>query len=152
MIEQDGTARVYLTGTPAEVEAQTADLEGAAVDRLDWPEPLVGEAVLVVRVPAALTRAAADRVPPGWAYQAAFGVGEVRLAGSGETAAAVLKELRSWAAGVGGSAVVERAPHALYREIDPWGSPGPSLSLQRRVKAAFDPLGICNPGRLPGDL
>ena len=152
VIEENGAARVYLTGTPAEVEAQTADLGGATVDRLDWPESLTGETVLVMRLPAALTRAAVDRVPVGWSYQAAFGVGEVRLAGSDEDAVSILEALRSWAAGVGGAAVVERAPDALYREIDPWGPPGPSLGLQRRVKAAFDPLGICNPGRLPGNL
>jgi len=152
VIEQDRTARVYLSGTPAEVEAQTADLGGAAVARLDWPEPLAGETVLVIRVPAALTRGAADRVPPEWSYQAAFGVGEVRLAGPGGTAAAVLDALRTWAEAVGGVAIIERGPDALYREIDPWGDPGPNLGLQRRVKAAFDPLGICNPGRLPGNL
>ena len=66
--------------------------------------------------------------------------------------AGVLTSLRAWATEVGGAAVIERAPAPLYAEIDPWGDPGPSLSLQRRVKEAFDPLGVCNPGRLPGAL
>jgi glycolate oxidase FAD binding subunit len=152
VVEENGTARVYLTGTPAEVEAQTAELGGTAIDQLDWPEVLTGETVLVVRVPPGLTRAATDRVPPGWSYQAAFGVGEVRLAGTTEQAAEVLGTVRAWAEAVGGAAVVERAPETLYEEVDPWGGPGSSLELQRRVKAAFDPLGICNPGRLPGKL
>lgn len=152
VIEVNGNARVYLSGTAAEVEAQAAQLGGTVVDRLDWPEPLAGGTVLVVRVPAGLTRAAVNQVPAGWSYQAAFGVGEVRQAGPGEDAASVLTTLRAWAAAVGGAAVIERGPDALYREIDPWGDPGGSLGLQRRVKAAFDPLGICNPGRLPGNL
>lgn len=152
VLEENGTARVYLTGTSAEVEAQAAELGGTVVDGLDWPESLVGETVLVIRVPASLTRAAADRAPPGWSYQAAFGVGEVRLAGPSAPAAGVLDTLREWTTGVGGAVVVERAPDTLYEHVDPWGPPGPSLELQRRVKAAFDPLGICNPGRLPGNL
>ncbi len=152
VIEENGTARVYLTGTSAEVETQTAELSGTAVDGLDWPHPLAGETVLVVRVPAGLTGAATERVPSSWSYQAAFGVGEVRLAGPSEPAADLLATLRDWTATVGGAAVVERAPEALYEKVDPWGEPGPSLELQRRVKAAFDPLGICNPGRLPGKL
>jgi len=36
--------------------------------------------------------------------------------------------------------------------IDPWGAPPPTLVLQRRIKAAFDPLGVMVPGRLPGGL
>ncbi len=151
VIEDDGGARVYLSGTVAEVEAQAIELGGTAQDGLDWPEPLEGETALVVRVPPGLTRAAVSRVPSGWHYQAAFGVGEIRIAGTGD-AAGVLTSLRAWATEVGGAAVIERAPVPLYAEIDPWGDPGPSLPLQRRVKEAFDPLGVCNPGRLPGAL
>lgn len=151
VVEQDGGTRVYLSGTEAEVAAQTEQLDGDAQAGLDWPAPLDGETVLVVRVPPASTRSAVDQVPAGWSYQAAFGVGEVRLAGNIDPTG-VLSSLRAWATKQGGAAVVERAPATLYTEIDPWGDPGPSLALQRRVKAAFDPLGVCNPGRLPGGL
>jgi glycolate oxidase FAD binding subunit len=152
VIEEDGVARVYLAGTEDEVKAQTAQLGGTAAEGLDWPRPLAGDSLLVIRVPAAHTRAAVDRVPPGWTYQASFGVGEVRLGGPADEAVPTLTSLRAWAEELDGSVVVERAPAELYRSVDPWGDPGPSLTLQRRVKAAFDPLGVCNAGRLPGQL
>jgi glycolate dehydrogenase FAD-binding subunit len=45
------------------------------------------------------------------------------------------------------------APAALRREVDPWGvEEGPELALMRRVKARFDPDGICNRGRFVGGL
>ncbi len=151
VVEDDGQARVYLAGTEAEVRAQAADLGGDATDGLQWPEPLDGRLVLVLRVPPGLTRQAVDRLPGGWRYQAAFGVGEVRI-GAAEADVGALAALRAWAASFGGALVVEQAPDELYREFDPWGDAGPSVDLQRRVKAAFDPLGVCNPGRLPGGL
>ena len=61
------------------------------------------------------------------------------------------RETRSWAETRGGALVVTHRPDGGM-EPDPWGTPPPSLELQRRVKAAFDPLGISNPGRLPGRL
>lgn len=151
VIEQDDGVQVYLSGTAAEVEAQASGIGGTVREGLHWPEPLAGDTVLVVRVPRPLTRGAVDRVPPGWRYQAAFGVGEVRMAGAGDPTG-VLSGLRAWATEMGGAAVIERAPDPVYATVDPWGDPGPSLPLQRRVKDAFDPLRICNPGRLPGSL
>jgi FAD/FMN-containing dehydrogenase len=46
------------------------------------------------------------------------------------------------------------APEALRTRIDPWGQrPGePALELMRRVKARFDPAGICNPGLFVGGI
>ncbi len=144
VLEVDGTAAVYLAGTPAEVEAQAEALGGELRAGLRWPAALGHPHRAVVRVPARLTRAAVERVPSGWSYQAAFGVGEVRIGGDrGE-----LGELRRWAEAAGGALVVEAGAGG----VDPWGTPPPSVDLQRRVKQAFDPLGVCNPGRLPGRI
>ncbi len=142
VLEVDGEAAVYLSGTGAEVEAQIASLGGDASAGLRWPASLHQPRQAVVRVPARLTREAVDGVPPGWSYQAAFGVGEVRIGGgSGD-----LADLRAWAESEGGALAIIAGPG------DPWGTPPPSVDLQRRVKAAFDPLGVCNPGRLPGRI
>jgi glycolate oxidase FAD binding subunit len=32
-------------------------------------------------------------------------------------------------------------------ELGAWGTPPPTLELMRRIKRAFDPQGILNPGR-----
>lgn len=151
IIESDGVGRVYLAGTEAELEAQAAAIGGRAAPGLQWPDPITGEIVVVVRVPAAHTRAVIERVPPGWSYQAGIGVGEVTMAGDHDHADAVMS-LRAWSETLGGSVALAHAPPEVYERVDPWGDPGPAIDLQRRVKAAFDPLRACNPGRLPGGL
>ena len=49
--------------------------------------------------------------------------------------------------------VVLDAPQELRAALDPWGFPeGPELDLARRVKARFDPAGVCNPGIFIGGI
>jgi glycolate oxidase FAD binding subunit len=143
----DGERRVYLAGTREEVDAQAGQLGGDAVPGLDWPDEPAGDVGLVARVPARLTRDAAARAPAGWSAVAALGVGEVRIAGE-DPDPEELAALRKWTEAEGGALVVARGD----LDLDPWGTPPKSLELQRRVKAAFDPLGVCNPGVLPGGL
>ncbi len=101
------------------------------------PPRLVGEAIA--------------RLPSEWHYQAAFGVGEIRVgAPSFDTAGA--SDLRDWAEGHGGALVVEAAPAPSYALFDPWGTPPATLDVQRRLVARFDPVRVVNPGRLPGGL
>ena len=83
-------------------------------------------------------------------FVAAHGVGEVRLAATAEQATA-LGELRSWTEAHSGSLVVSGRP-AGGVFFDPWGTPPQGIALQRRVKAAFDPAGVANPGILPGGI
>ena len=138
---------VYLAGTAAEVEAQAAALGGRVTEGLHWPERPRGAVEIVVRVPPAMVTEAVALVASA-NFVAAHGVGEVIAAGpvSEETVAA----WRTWAEAVSGSVVVTGAPAGFA--IDPWGAPPPTLVLQRRIKAAFDPLGVMVPGRLPGGL
>lgn len=51
---------------------------------------------------------------------------------------------------VGGHATLVRGPETLRREIDVFGQDAPP-ALLRRVKEAFDPLNILNPGRMYRD-
>jgi glycolate oxidase FAD binding subunit len=60
--------------------------------------------------------------------------------------------IRAAAAAAGGHATVFRADAALKR-AGVFQPPAPALAtLHRRIKQAFDPAGICNPGRLYADL
>jgi hypothetical protein len=79
---------------------------------------------------------------------AAHGVGEVEV-GLQDLDVGAADELRQWCESVGGALVVAAAP-TEGAFFDPWGTAPPTVRLQRRVKAAFDPLGVVNPGRLPG--
>jgi glycolate oxidase FAD binding subunit len=54
--------------------------------------------------------------------------------------------LREWAQRYGGHATLFRAAEKSFGVFQPL--PGPAMALHRRLKSAFDPAGIFNPGRL----
>ena len=141
-------AHAYLAGTHAEVEAQCAALDGDVGEGHRWPEPMIGSSEFSLRVPAGEIsnhlRSVADL---GCDYLAAYGVGEIRFIADG-VASDDLSGLRAAAEGVGGALVAVRGES----DLDPWGTPPASVHLQRRVKEAFDPRGIANPGILPGGV
>ena len=62
--------------------------------------------------------------------------------------AATIEAARRELLALGGSLVVEKAPFA----VDVFGPPPPSISLQRSLKAQFDPRGILSPGRFVGGI
>jgi glycolate oxidase FAD binding subunit len=153
VIETRAGACVYVAGTAEEVAGQAADLGSAATEGLRWPEPLVATWHLSLRVPASAVADAVGevrrRLPQAW-FQAAHGVGIVEI-GLDEVDAGAVGDLRAWAEDRTGALVVVR-PGAVDVAIDPWGTPPASVELQRAVKRAFDPAGICSPGRLPGRI
>jgi len=58
-----------------------------------------------------------------------------------------VRDARSAAEAAGGSLVLMAAPAELKRAIGAWGTPPPTLALMQRLKAAFDPQHVLNPGR-----
>ncbi len=148
VVEMGGSARVFLGGTPEEVEGQASAIGGEVVDGWNWPGELAGEVQWSLRVPPSKVRTAINEVNAKYEYQAALGVGEILIGGpDGDVQA-----LRTWAESVGGALVLVAGPAELYERIDPWGTPPPALSLQKRIVQRFDPVRILNPGRLPGGL
>ncbi|MFH1104859.1 MAG: FAD-binding oxidoreductase [Actinomycetota bacterium] len=148
VLETPAGPAVYLGGTAAEVDAQTAALGGRAEPGHDWPDDPGGEFVVSIRVPPASTADVVRRLPPDAGFVAAHGVGEVRAALNPDDVETPMA-LRRWAEGIGGAVVVLRA-HAGH-PFDSWGTPPSSTPLQRRIRAAFDPVGVMVPGRMPGD-
>lgn len=66
--------------------------------------------------------------------------------------ARTLEGLRLEAQAAGGSLTLHDAPPPLKRQVDAWGEPGNGLDMMRRLKAEFDPRGVCNPGRFVGGI
>jgi glycolate oxidase FAD binding subunit len=80
--------------------------------------------------------------------RAALGLAWVRLAGDDPRGVEALR-----AALAPAPCVLLDGPEPLRRAVDPWGiAAGPELDLLRRVKARFDPTGVCNAGRYAGGL
>ena len=75
------------------------------------------------------------------AYEARLGVGTclVAVERPGE-----VDHVRAWALELGGHAVVIDGPDDL--RADPWGPEPPGVHLMRRLRDAFDPAGVLNPG------
>jgi glycolate oxidase FAD binding subunit len=105
----------------------------------------------------AVDRAVADLAPgeaAAVAGCAALGTLDVVL-GAGVTPSAVrlVERVRGAMTGLGGHAIVRRAPLAVRRAVDPWGpvDPGP-MALMRALRDEFDPRRVLNPGRFVGGL
>jgi glycolate oxidase FAD binding subunit len=63
-----------------------------------------------------------------------------------------LEGLRREAEAAEGSLILQDAPASLKARMDAWGKPGEGFGVMRRLKAEFDPRGLCNPGRFLGGL
>lgn len=151
VLETNSASAVYLSGTDEALDEQIASLDGTRADGHLWPDPLDHNTVLVMRVPSRHTSAAVNQVEDSWDFCAAHGVGEIRI-GSNTASSDDANRLRQWAEAHNGALVVERLADDLRSGFDPWGTPPATAGLQRRVKDAFDPVGVCNPGKLPGGV
>jgi glycolate oxidase FAD binding subunit len=134
-----------------EAGAETELLED---DEATWAEqrgrqrpPADGAVVRVSALPGDLGRLMAT-AGGSLVARAGLGLAWVRLPGEDPDALTALR-----AAAAPAPCVLLDAPEALRRAVDPWGVPeGPELELLRRVKARFDPAGVCNPGRYAGGI
>ncbi|HSB81318.1 MAG TPA: FAD-binding oxidoreductase [Candidatus Methylomirabilis sp.] len=98
-----------------------------------------------------------DGTPGGVEGGVAAGVAHGILRGvlraeTAEALAVSLKAARDALEALGGFLVVLDAPAAVREQIDVWGPPADGLGVMRRLKAAFDPKGILNPGRFVGGI
>jgi glycolate oxidase FAD binding subunit len=73
------------------------------------------------------------------------------LQSAGDVAQAVLVARRELAE-LHGDLTIERAPAGALRGLDAWGLDGPDLALMRRLKQAYDPQQLLNPGRYVGGI
>ncbi len=78
-----------------------------------------------------------------------WGGGLIWLAANDTGEAAGAEVVRTAVGRVGGHAMLVRAPDNVRLAVDVFQpQPPPLLELSRKLKAAFDPEGILNPGRM----
>ena len=85
-----------------------------------------------------------------WAVQAHAGSGIMLAAldaSDSDRCVASVNELRQVTAQAGGAAAVVSCPASLRPQCPWWDPARPEVSLMARIKRAFDPTGIFNPGR-----
>jgi len=137
-----GALDVELTGTAGDVRAP----DGMTARRTP-PAAFDVPAHLMVGVPPARLGLLAQALEAeGFGYEAQMGVGGCAVAVADRPAATAVRGL---AEDLGGHAVLAR--DTLGIDIDPWGDPPAGLAQMRRLRAAFDPAGILNPGHFVGD-
>jgi glycolate oxidase FAD binding subunit len=109
-----------------------------------------GEAVARVSVPPASMATVAGGVPTGARLASQPAVGLMLVALPAATADAIVR-LREVARAAGGHLNVLHAGAELKAQVPPWDDPVQSLELMRRMREAYDPLRILNPGRFLTD-
>lgn len=138
---------IALEGWPEEIEEQTETIRGAAGDveihegaTVLGPEAMAAPIVAEVAVAPSRLDAVLDGQDD---WRALMGVG---IAWVGLSDGDRLASLRARVAEAGGIAPVIRGPGGLGN------APVAALEVHRRLKAAFDPVGILSPGRFWGGL
>jgi FAD/FMN-containing dehydrogenase len=124
------------------------------VDELRWP-PVDGaswtqhsrrapDTWARIAVPPHALRAALEALPADAEWWASPGVGVAHWTVSG---AQSVRDIRAGVEAAGGSLAILAAPDDFMRQVGAWGSPPATLDVMRRLKSAFDPDRILNPGR-----
>lgn len=150
VLESSEGSFVYLGGPEAQIDNQSDRLGAVAHRGLAWPQPLSEPIQLELRVPAPNLATAVEWMSRLGATRwiAHHGVGIVS-GGFEEFHSEGFRAARAWAESVAGALVVATGTSESF---DSWGAPPSSVEVQRRIKRAFDPAGICNPSILAGRI
>ncbi|HEV2218371.1 MAG TPA: FAD-binding oxidoreductase [Candidatus Dormibacteraeota bacterium] len=145
-LSSDGRVQARLFGSPAAVHAMER--------QLGWRDLTAAEIVghwenaperwARISTPPARLRQTLDTLPAKASWWASPGVGVADWEfGSAEEVAAARKAAES----AGGTLVLMAAPDDVKRQVGAWGTPPPTIEVMRRLKDAFDPGHVLNPGR-----
>ncbi len=142
----DGQLWLRLSGARAAVEAAAGKLGGTVVAEADSLWQSVREQTHPAFAGGILWRLA---LPSTAGDPGLDGLRAIEWGGAVRWYAGEHEAVRGAAARLGGHAVLYRAPESLRCREDAFAPLSPALlALHRRLKKAFDPRGILNPGRL----
>jgi len=142
----DGQLWLRLSGARAAVEAASGKLGGTSVLDAEKHWVSVREQTHPAFAGSLLWRLAVPSTAP---CPGLDGLRAIEWGGALRWYAGEQEAIRGAAARLGGHAVLYRAPESLRCLEGPFAALSPAmLALHRRLKKAFDPRGILNPGRL----
>jgi glycolate oxidase FAD binding subunit len=143
----DGRVLARFFGSPDAVNRMVAELGWRQADASVWTDhSRRGPASLArISVPRNALREILSRLPDGAQWWASPGAGVAHWSfGEGPDD---IRSARAAAESAHGSLVLMAAPAGVAAQLGAWGTPPPTLEVMRRIKRAFDPDGILNPGR-----
>jgi glycolate oxidase FAD binding subunit len=143
----DGRILARFHGSRDAVNRMVDELGWATADPAVWLEHSrrAPERWARIAMPRHELRTILAGLPTGAEWWASPGVGIANW--SITTGADTVSKARSAAESTGGSLVLMAAPIDLVNEVGAWGTKPATLELMQRIKDAFDPGHVLNPGR-----
>ncbi len=143
----DGRVLARFFGSPDAVNRMVTELGWKQADASVWGEHSrrAPESWARIAVPRNELRGVLSRLPSGARWWASPGIGIAYWTFDGGPED--VRGVRAAAEAAHGSLVLMSADLDVVAELGAWGTPRPTLELMRRIKRAFDPQGILNPGR-----
>ena len=81
------------------------------------------------------------------ATRAGNGISIIAFQGTPDIVTKILQDLRTHISSINGGLIIQEAPLQIKDCFDVWGNMGSGLEIMKRIKSAFDPDNILNPGR-----
>ena len=148
-LELFSTGRVLsrFLGSPDAVKRTVADLAWNETDGSAWTEHSRTAPPLWARIalPRHALHSVLDELGPDQQWWASPGTGIANWAVAG--GADNVRSIRALATAAGGSLVLMAGPDEFRHDAGAWGTPPATLHLMRRLRYAFDPNQVINPGR-----
>jgi FAD/FMN-containing dehydrogenase len=134
-------------GSPDATSRMVADLGWSEANGSVWTEHAKRAPSLWARIaaPRHELRSVLNELKGDQQWWASPGTGIANWAISG--GADEVRSIRALAAAGGGSLVLMAGPDDFRHDVGAWGTPPATLHLMRRLRYAFDPNQVINPGR-----
>ena len=146
-IFSDGRVLARFTGSRDAVDRVVRGLGWTVEDQSIW-ERHAGRAPARwarIAAPRSALRRLVEGLPRGAGWWASPGIGVAHWAIASD--APSVRDVRAKAESAGGTLVMLAGPDDFMREVGPWGTPPATIGIMRRLKVAFDPDLVLNPGR-----
>jgi glycolate dehydrogenase FAD-binding subunit len=148
-VELFSTGRVLarFLGSHDATKRMVADLGWSEVDGSVWIQHAKTAPSLWARIamPRHALRSILDELHSDqqWLASPGTGLANWAIAGSADE----VRSIRALATAAGGSLVMLAGPDEFRHDVGAWGTPPATLHLMRRLRYAFDPNQVINPGR-----